>query len=43
METSDSDELDYRYYLWSGYDSYFISNPFLEVVYLFNVKEIYTN
>ena len=23
---SDSDELDHRYYLWSDYDSYFISN-----------------
>ena len=36
---SDSDELDHRYYLWSDYDSYFISNPFLEVVYLFHVKK----
>ena len=25
---SDSDELDHRYYLWSDYDSYFISNHF---------------
>ena len=39
---SDSDELDHRYYLWSDYDSYFISNPFLEMVYLFHVKKVYT-
>ena len=39
---SDSDELDHRYYLWSDYDSYFISNPFLEVVYLFQVKKYIT-
>ena len=39
VDTSDSDELDHRYYLWSDYDSYFISNPFLEVVYLFHVKK----
>ena len=39
---SDSDELDHRYSLWSDYDSYFISNPFLEVVYLFHVKKVYT-
>ena len=25
--------------VWSDYDSYFISNPFLEVVYLFHVKK----
>ena len=27
---SDSDELDHRYYLWSDYDSYFISNHFFQ-------------
>ena len=43
VETRDSDELDHRYYLWSDYDSYFISNPFLAVVYLFRVKKkVYT-
>ena len=27
METSDSDELDHRYYLWSDYDSIFSGVP----------------
>ena len=27
---SDSDELDHRYYLWSDYDSYFISDHFFQ-------------
>ena len=36
---SDSDELDHTYYLWSDYDSYFVSIPFLEVVFLFHVKK----
>ena len=27
---SDSDKLDHRYYLWSDYDSYFISNHFFQ-------------
>ena len=37
VEISDSDELDHP---WSDYDSCFISNPFLEVVYLFHVKKV---